>query len=53
MKLRPADLAAGEKAMALDVKGHRSGQCERMRELVMSVPLPQAVSPPSGPRAPA
>jgi hypothetical protein len=41
MKPRPADLAAGQKAVTLQVKGHRSGQCERMRELVMSVPGPK------------
>jgi len=41
MKPRQADLAAGEKALALQVKGRRSGQCERMPELVMAQPEPK------------
>jgi hypothetical protein len=41
MKLRPADMAAGEKPVMLRVKGHRSGQCERMSELVMSASSPK------------
>lgn len=42
MKPQAADLRAGEKAIALDVKGHRSGQCEHLREVVMSAPQPKA-----------
>jgi hypothetical protein len=42
MKPRAADLTGGQQQVTLHVKGRRSGQCERMPELVMTAASPVA-----------